>query len=167
MFFLRQMRKYLLPVLDVLAYCLMPTHYHLLIQVKQSSRVSKIPELFLSQAMMRFGVSYSMAVNKRFNRVGSLFQGRFKAKHIGTDRYLLYLSAYMHRNPVEAGLASTAADWEFSSYRDYVGQRGGTLPMPDLVLAQFKSSVLYKEYVESFSLPVSELTDCLVDEQCL
>ena len=69
LYFLRNVKRYLVPLANVTAYCLMPTHYHILVRV-QTSDVS------LSRAMMRLSVSYTKAINKRFERVGSLFQGQ-------------------------------------------------------------------------------------------
>lgn len=151
LFFLRLMHKHLLPVMDVIAYCLMPTHYHLLVRVKEISEVSETLEILVSRVMMKLSVAYTKAINKRFDRVGSLFQSQFGAKYIDSDRYLLQLSAYLHRNPVEAGLVSTAADWEFSSYRDYLGLREGTLPNPTAVISKFTSPAGYRECVESIT----------------
>lgn len=92
LFFLKQVRKYLLPHLDFVAYCLMPTHYHFLVRVRPvprpSPEVPESPDTFqdatpqISKAMQRFTISYTKAINKRFERVGSLFQGPFQAKRI-------------------------------------------------------------------------------------
>ena len=141
LYFLRQLRKYLLPdILDIIAYCLMPNHYHLLAYLKHAD---------LSRHMQPFALSYTKAINKRYERVGSLFQSPFKAIHVDRDEYLLHLSRYIHLNPVEAGLVERPEDWEFSSYREYVGLRNGTLPRPEVVLAQFPSTDAYREFVES------------------
>ncbi|WP_287706938.1 MULTISPECIES: transposase [unclassified Microcystis] len=112
LFFLRLVRKYLLETLDVIAYCLMPNHYHLLIQLKKAE---------LSAAMQAFSLSYTKAINRRYGRVGSLFQGRFQAILVNDTEYLLNLSRYIHCNPVKAGLVSQPQEWEFSSFREYVG----------------------------------------------
>jgi len=84
LFFLRRLREHLLPVTDLVAYCLMPNHYHLLVMVKpweQTSEVLKdlggLAPRGLSMAMMRLSVSYTKAINKRYQRVGGLFQGAF------------------------------------------------------------------------------------------
>ena len=69
---------------------------------------------------------------------------------VDRDEYLLHLSRYIHLNPVTAGLVRRPEEWTFSSYRDYVGLRQGTLPMPDAVLAQFASWEAYREFVESY-----------------
>ena len=88
-FFLERVERYLIPVMDLVAYCLMPTHYHLLVCIK-TSEVFKTSEV--SKAMMKLAVSYTKAVNKRYDRVGPLFQGAFQAKHIDCLNYRLFLS---------------------------------------------------------------------------
>jgi REP element-mobilizing transposase RayT len=163
LFFLRRLRKYLLPILDVVAYCLMPTHYHLLAHIKKTSEVLETSEV--SRAMMRFSVSYTKAINKRYDRVGALFQGAFRAKHVDRDEYLVHLSRYIHLNPVASGLVERPEDWEFSSYREYVGLREGTLPKPDIVLSQFRSPEAYRAFVESYADGEREvIADLLFDE---
>lgn len=77
-----------------------------------------------------------------------MFQGQFKSVLVDRDEYLLQLSAYIHRNPVKAGLVKHPQEWEFSSYRDYVGMRNGTLPKPDIVLSQVPSKEAYRVFVE-------------------
>jgi putative transposase len=127
--FLRRLRKYVVPKhAVVIAYALMPNHYHLMVRAVTSE---------LSHAMQLFGISYTKSINKRFDRTGSVFQGAFNAKLIEQDDYLLHLSRYIHLNPVRANLVKLPEAWEFSSYRDYVGLRNGTLPMVDIVLREF------------------------------
>ena len=62
----------------------------------------------------------------------------------------MYLSWYIHMNPVSAGLVARPEEWIFSSCRDYIGLRDGTLPVPDVVLSQFSSRRAYQEFVESY-----------------
>ena len=97
LYFLKKIKEYLVPVADVLVYCLMPTHYHVVGRVK-TSEISKISEVSgaeisaeVSKAMMKLSVSYTKAINKRFQRAGVLFQGQFQAKPILTSYYLLNL----------------------------------------------------------------------------
>jgi len=140
LFFLKRLREYLIPeVIDLIAYCLMPNHYHLLVHLNQEN---------LSDAMQGFSLSYSKAINKKYGRVGSLFQGRFKAIPIHKNEYLLHLSRYIHLNPVAANLVTRAEDWEFSSYPYYLGLRNGSLIAPDVVLSQFRDVNAYREFVE-------------------
>jgi len=151
LFFLRRLRQYLLPILEVVAYCLMPTHYHLVVQIKtnKTSEVLKTSEV--SRAMMRFSVSYTKAMNKRYDRVGALFQGAFQAKRVDSDAYLAHLSRYIHLNPMLAGYGSSPEEWEFSSYAEYLGLRDGSLPVPEIVLAQFPSREAYQAFVEDYA----------------
>jgi putative transposase len=148
LFFLRRLRKYVAPILDIVAYCLMPTHYHLLALLKRAD---------LSHQMQLLSISYTKAMNRRYDRVGALFQGAFRAKHVGRNDYLVHLSRYIHLNPVIAGLVERAEDWEFSSYREYIGLRNGTLPRPEIVLSQFPSPEAYREFVESYTAPEREV----------
>jgi putative transposase len=164
LFFLRRLREYVLgegrqnskvaknsEVLEtsefleagtsIIAYCMMPNHFHLLVCPHSDQ---------LSRQMQRFSISYTKAVNKRYARVGSLFQGQFQAVRVDRNEYLLHLSCYIHLNPVEVGLVKQAQDWEYSSYREYVGLRLGTLPTPDVVLSQFPDAEAYRAFVESY-----------------
>ena len=105
-FFIRRLGDYFLPdQVLIIAYCLMPNHYHLLVQM--------LDEDFGRNVMQPFGTSYTKAINKQNDRVGSLFQGRYKPKHVTDNRYLLHLTRYIHRNPLEAGLVANPADWHF------------------------------------------------------
>ena len=141
-FFIKRMRRYCQPdLIDTIAYCLMPTHYHWLVYLKTDALSSKI--------MHPLGISYTKAINRQQNRVGPLFQGPFKAKHVDKQAYLVHLTRYIHLNPVASGLVQSPADWTYSSYRDYVGLRDGSLPHPDIILAQFASRVDYQAFVES------------------
>jgi REP element-mobilizing transposase RayT len=128
-YFLRQLGKYLVPdQVEIVAYCLMPDHYHLLVCPRVDT---------LSKLMQPFLLAYTHAFNKRYGRMGALFQGRFKARYVGKNEYLLHLSRYILLNPVRAGLVKQAEDWEFSSYRDYLGLRTGSKLNPKIVMDQF------------------------------
>jgi putative transposase len=125
---------------SIVAYCLMPNHYHLLVCPTDDE---------FSRHMQGFSGSYTKAINKRHDRVGALFQGPFQALHVDRNEYLVHLSRYIHLNPVEAGLVKQAQNWEFSSYPEYAGLRQGTLPRPDVVLSQFPSRDAYRRFVEA------------------
>lgn len=111
------------------AYCLMPNHFHLLVTPLCAGGVENF--------MQRLSTSYSMYFNKRHERTGVLFEGRFKAEHADTDTYLKYLYSYIHLNPVklidstwkERGIKDAAKAYAFAaSYRhsslpDYLGEK--------------------------------------------
>ena len=100
--------------------------------------------------MLSLQTSYAKAINRRYDRVGHLFQGPFKNILVDKNEYLLHLSRYIHINPVIAGLVPNPEDWEFSSFRDYVGLRDGTLPQPETILSQFSDKGTYWQFVKDY-----------------
>ena len=111
----------------------MPTHFHFLIYVNslETELIKKNIGILLS--------SYTKAINKAFSRTGSLFQNHTKTKLITDERYLLTLTNYIHQNPLRIGIVKNIVDWEFSSYRDYIGKRKGTLIDKTLIQKEFNS----------------------------
>ena len=143
------------------SYCLMDNHYHLLIET---------PEPNLSSAVQWLNVSYAVYFNRKRQRRGHLFGGRFKAILIDADEYLKQLSRYIHLNPVRAKITERPGDYPWSSYNAFLAKdkTPGWLEVKWL-LAQFggkkKDAVRrYKDYVEKinpFDLknPESSLTE--------
>lgn len=97
-----------------LAYCLMGNHFHLLL---------RSPAGALSPAMHQLTSTYSHRVNMRRGRDGPLFRGRFHSIPVETDAYLLWVTRYIHRNPLDLPGVDAAADYRWSSYRTYLGRR--------------------------------------------
>ena len=97
----------------LLAYCLMGNHYHLVLVTEQPN---------LSLLMRHLNGVYTQDFNRRHNLVGHLFQGRFKAVLVDSDRYLMALCRYVELNPVRARLVSLPGDWAWSSYRAHIGE---------------------------------------------
>jgi REP element-mobilizing transposase RayT len=94
------------------AYCLMTNHYHLLVET---------PEANLSRGMRQLNGIYTQRFNRRHNRVGHVFQGRYKAIIVEKDAYFCELARYIVLNPVRAGMVRAAKDWPWSSYRATAG----------------------------------------------
>lgn len=128
LFFLEKLRKHLKPVCDILCWCLMPNHFHLLINANEVScqpqkgyEPGEIQELH--HRIRIITSSYSQAINKRNKWTGSLFQQKTKAKPIlpkhKNDNYLVNAFHYCHQNPKRAGLVKKIEDWPFSSFPDY------------------------------------------------
>ncbi|MEO1210244.1 MAG: transposase [Cyanobacteria bacterium J06638_20] len=155
LYFLRQFRQFVAAqTVKVMAYCLMPNHYHFLIDVQEED---------LSSAMQRFTMSYTNAINRRYQRCGALFQGRFQTLLVDSDEYVLYLTRYIHLNPVKARLVQCPEEWEFSSYLDYVELRQGTLPQRDVVLRQVGTAAAYRQFVELETVPSLPIQHLMFD----
>ena len=121
------------------AYCLMPNHIHLLLEM---ARVS------LSKVLQRFHTWYTMYFNRRYDRVGHVFQGRYRAILCDRDAYLLELVRYIHLNPIRAGLVDSPEDYPWNSHRIYIGVDKSEAVDPSFVLRQFAddSSAARKSY---------------------
>lgn len=116
-------------VVDVLAFCLMPNHFHLMLRQKQEHGVSEF--------MKKLGIGYTYYFNKRYNRDGSLFQGKYKLVHIAEQNHFQHLPYYIHLNPLDLIYPDwrdgTITDTEkalrfleqyrWSSYLDYAGKK--------------------------------------------
>ncbi|WP_420460740.1 transposase [Neolewinella sp.] len=155
-YFTRKIKRHLLPYANIFCYCLMPDHFHFLLKPtvtgcapSRSKRYLRLEESAagvayqqnLSNAIKTLLSSYTLAINKRYGRRGSLFKSNTKAKPGYTDFYpdasefeeeqpftlfIPYLRVcfhYIHDNPVKARLVPTATEWEFSSALDYSGLR--------------------------------------------
>ena len=139
--------------IDLLAYCLIPNHFHLLIkQIKQGAM-----EFFMRSLATR----YSTYFNKKYDRVGPLFQGPYKACIVENENYLLHLSRYIHQNPGEYTNNLAGA---YSSYAEYLGMRKTPWVKPDLILSFFekgggdflKGFNSYKHFVEADEKTIPE-----------
>ncbi len=126
-FFLGKIQHHLCPLVDVLAYCLMPNHFHLLVSVPEYSYsecdLESHSEFKGLETNKNIGIilsSYTRAINKKYNRTGSLFQSKTKAKNVSNSNQQAFICFhYIHQNPLKAKLVNKMQDWEFSSYRDY------------------------------------------------
>jgi putative transposase len=160
LFFLRKYKEYILPICHTYCYCLMPNHFHFLIQIKSeqelelffnqkiSSNIKAFPkfktlEKLISKQFSNFFSCYTQAFNKQQQRKGSMFIKNFKRKKITDTAYLLNLVKYIHYNPIEAKLATELNEWKFSSYAGILSQTPTLLKRADILewyndLANFK-----------------------------
>jgi REP element-mobilizing transposase RayT len=117
---------------EIHAYVLMKNHYHLLLRTQEAN---------LSRGVQWLGVSYSVWFNRRHQRSGHLFQGRFKSFLIENERYFTAMCHYIHGNPLRAGIAENLNDYRWSSYQAYADKRHH-LPWltTDLVLGMYGGS---------------------------
>lgn len=114
-------------------YCIMNNHVHLLIKEEEEP---------LSKTMKRIGVSYSLYYNKKYERVGHLFQNRFRSECIETDGRLLACLRYIHNNPVEAHMVKDPSAYPWSSYNIYINKMENkyNIISPELILDIFSEN---------------------------
>jgi putative transposase len=144
-------------LVEVLAFCFMPNHIHLLIrQLKDGG---------ITQFMRKFGTGYATYFNKKYNRKGHLFQGRFKAVHIRDNEQLKTVFVYIHTNPIsliepkwkEKGIKNSQKvikfleNYKWSSYSDYVGKKNfPSVTKRDFLLKVMGGSEGCREFVEGW-----------------
>ena len=128
--------------IELVAYCLMPNHFHLC--VKQTDRRA------IDHFMRSLATKYAMYFNKKYERVGSLFQGRYKAVLIETEDQFTYLTKYIHRNPLDLSSYKdrprNLISYSFSSYPNYLGVRRQTWVNPDNILTYFSKTNPHNSY---------------------
>jgi len=132
------------PLVEILAYVLMPNHFHLM--------VKQITENGVTEFMRKLSTGYTNAFNIKYKRVGPLFQGKYKIAHIKTNRHLLYLPYYIHLNPLDLmdhgwrdgslkdlkKAKSFLSSYDWSSHRDYAGES----KFPDILETAFLRNIL-------------------------
>lgn len=129
-YFLKLLAKYMLPVLDLYAYCLLENHFHFLVRIKEKedinhkelkySTIQKPKIVSASKQFSHFLNAYSQAINKKYNRTGSLFEKPFERKRITNDQYLKQVVLYINTNPVNHRLVSKPEDYVWSSYKTLI-----------------------------------------------
>lgn len=125
--------------IDILAYCLMPNHYHFLIRQSQNVGITRF--------MQQLNTSYTKYINLNLHRTGHLFEHTFKAKHIESEDTLLHVSRYIHLNPLLAHLVPSAQEYEWSSLPEFLGRRPRQFITPDDILSHFPNPAAYEHFV--------------------
>ena len=156
--FLKKIRKAFSGNTDILAWCLMPNHFQVLIRIKEIYELAYIENdrsKKLNPINKNIGSalsSYTQNLNKKMDRTGSLFRKRTKAKSLSLlraeDNYGINCYLYIHQNPVRAGLVRKLEDWEFSSFRDYAGLRKGNSCNKKLATELFNLPASSSEFYE-------------------
>ena len=145
---------------NIIAYCLMPNHYHFLAQQTGDKPLSNWLQTIFN--------GYAQAVNKQQGRSGTLFEGRAEHKMIKDERYLIQVALYIHYNPVDAGLVKSPEDWVYSNYLEWIEKRNGSLVDRQLIKNYFQSpgeyADLMNEYDMSISLQNETLKSYIIEE---
>ncbi len=163
-FFLKKMCEYFDKArIDIIAYCLMPNHYHLLVYLRRierfpisnSTKTKKISEICsnnFSNLMRSFNISYAKSFNNWYHRTGHVFQGNFQAREIVEQLYLTNICRYIHLNPVRAGLAPQPDDWRYSDYLEWISnvctEESVKIKVRNL---WFGTGKVYKDFVDDYA----------------
>lgn len=146
------------PKIEVLAYCLMPNHFHFLLK--------QLVDGGITWYLQHLTNSFSHYINTKYERVGPLFQGRFKNILIESDEQLLHVSRYIHLNPYVSSLVKKMNNYRFSSYLSYIKPHNDLLSDYKLVLDYFQSRKHYKQFVldqEDYALSLERLKHHILD----
>ena len=121
-YFFKLYTHYIYPIADTYAYCLMRNHFHLLVGMKPQ------PQNHYSQAFSNLFSTYTKAINKQYQRTGSLFEKPFKRIHIDSDRYFITLIRYIHQNPQKHQFTDDFRTYPYSSYQTIYQQKNSRIP---------------------------------------
>jgi len=128
--------------IDIISYCLMPNHFHILLKQNQDGGISK----FLSVIQN----SYTKYTNTKNERIGPLLQGQFKAVKIDSEEQLLHISRYIHLNPYSSAVVANLnflPNYEWSSFKEFITDQPYEICKKDVILDSFKSADEYKNFV--------------------
>ena len=129
-------------LVEILAFCLMPNHFHLLLRQLQDNGIS----IFMSNVAN----SYTRYFNTKQKRIGPLFQGKFRAVRVETDNQLLHLSRYIHLNPYSSYVTKTldgTENYSYSSFPEYLCPEKPSNCTKKIILHNFKDVLSYKKFV--------------------
>ena len=142
-YFLKLYARYIKPVTDTYAYCLLRSHFHVLVYIKteeeqeQTFRVSETLKVFKvlnpSRQFSNLFNAYAKAINKAYQRTGSLFQHPFGRIPVTSDAYFVRLTTYIHHNPQKHGFVDDFRDWPYSSYHAILSQKPTRLKRDDVL----------------------------------
>lgn len=125
-------------IVEILAYCFMPNHFHLLLR--------QVTEGGISEFVSKFSNSYTKYYNTKYKRIGALFQGQFKSVLVESDEQLVHVSRYIHLNPFVGFLVKELTEYDWSSYPQYLNLKNG-IANKDFVMQFFESPKSYQAFV--------------------
>lgn len=130
-------------IIDILSYCIMPNHFHFLLQQTEEKGIST----FISNITN----AYTKYFNTKHKRAGPLFEGVFKAVHIESEEQLIHVSRYIHLNPVASSIIpkEELENYQWSSYPEYLSRSLAEIAQKEFILSMFKSIKDYQEFVNN------------------
>lgn len=142
-------------IVKVLAYCIMPDHYHVLVKTKLENELS----LYMSKVEN----SYSRYFNKVHDRKGPLWQSTFRSAHILDNETLLHVHRYIHLNPTTAGLVDKPADWPWSSYQYFITNPTSLLNIYEISIRTIKSYQIFVEEHQEYQKKIKYIQKNFLD----
>ncbi len=140
-YFLSLLTKYIIPIADIYSYCLLKNHFHLLVRINDIDDENQI-----SQSFANMFNAYAKAINRRYNRKGSLFQRKFKRAIIDSEEYLREVIIYINLNPVYHKFVNKAEKYKYSSYNALVSNKPTQLKREE-VIDLFEDKENFKFYI--------------------
>ncbi len=145
-------------LVEIIAYCIMPTHIHLVLKQVCDNGIS----IFMGHVLN----SYSKYFNVKTGRKGPLWEGRFKNVEIETEEQLLHLTRYLHLNPTTSSLTKRPEDWAYSSYLEFLGRDIGKTKICEFSKILNINSNNYKKFVDSqidYQKKLKQIEDILLE----
>ncbi len=146
-------------IVDILCYCLMPNHFHLLL--------SQLKEGGIQEFISKILNSYTKYFNIKYKRIGSLFQGQFKAVLIESDEQLIHLSRYIHLNPFVGKVTKGWENFPYSSYREFSQQTESPLCNTKYILDFFDDLKNYRDFIndhKDYAMKLDQFKHLLLEE---
>jgi len=159
-YFLKLYSKYILPVAETYAYCLMPNHYHFVVKFHSTKNLPlKFRELAdiemvskkLNKAISNMNNAYTKAFNKKYERKGNLFRRGFNYREIRLSKDFKNIIIYAHKNPVHHGFTDDYYEWKYSSIHSYLGDRKSHVKTSTLLI-HFDHTEMFKEAHNHFNI---------------
>ena len=148
-----------LPLIKMIQYCLMPNHFHLLVQQLKDDGITEFIKISLN--------SYSRYFNTKHERVWPIFQGRFKSIKVEDDDQFIHLSRYIHLNPCAKKITNSPEQYEWSSYQNFLQKNKSRVCDPKSVLKNFESADGYKKFVNDYHdymISLEEINDLMLEQ---
>jgi len=137
LFFLQQYKKYVHPIADTYAYCLMPNHFHVLIRIKNETendrlKNSSIPKREITNTIKNWLLSYTKSYHSVYLTRGNLYYQKIRRKEITDEEYFFTLIGYIHMNPIKHRFVKNPEEWFFSSYNAYLSKKNTLVNCEDV-----------------------------------
>jgi putative transposase len=169
--FLRLYEKYVDPIAETYAWCLLKNHFHLLVRIKDKEEIAMITNnkendensrvLNPSKQFGHLFNAYTQAINKRYNRTGNLFEGAFERKLVTSECYFQKLIFYIHNNPVHHGFVENMIEYPWSSYLTVTSEKPTKLNREEVI--KIYGDILNFKYFHQQKQNFSEIQELIIE----